>query len=120
MNVNFFDWDYLHFTALMKETYFRTLISILGSCACPKADLELKNQDPIPYFPLLFSELEVFWLNLASLVLDFFILTIPVPSQESLLPPALLVYALRLAPASYGPHRVTSLEQLSLAEFSGE
>ena len=87
----------------------RTLISILGSCACPKADLELKNQDPIPYFPLLFSELEVFWLNLASLVLDFFILTIPVPSQESLLPPALLVYALRLAPASYGPQEDAAL-----------
>jgi hypothetical protein len=22
--VNFFDWDYLHLTALMKETYFKT------------------------------------------------------------------------------------------------
>ena len=23
MNVKFFDWDYLHLTALMKETYFK-------------------------------------------------------------------------------------------------
>ena len=26
MNVKFFDWDYLHLTALMKETYFRLTI----------------------------------------------------------------------------------------------
>ena len=25
MNVKFFDWDYLHLTALMKETYFRNM-----------------------------------------------------------------------------------------------
>ncbi len=40
---------------------------------------------------------------------EFLLLKIPVPSQESLLPPALLVYALRLAPASYGPHEDAAL-----------
>ena len=25
LNVKFFDWDYLHHTALMKETYFKTV-----------------------------------------------------------------------------------------------
>ena len=27
MNVKFFDWDYLHLTALMKETYFSKVIN---------------------------------------------------------------------------------------------
>ena len=43
------------------------------------------------------------------LFVEFLLLKIPVPSQESLLPPALLVYALRLAPASYGPHEDAAL-----------
>jgi hypothetical protein len=30
LNVKFFDWDYLHLTALMKETYFTTPILTKG------------------------------------------------------------------------------------------
>ena len=29
MNVKFFDWDYLHLTALMKETYFKNFYNNL-------------------------------------------------------------------------------------------
>ena len=50
-----------------------------------------------------------FLLNLASFVVEVLLLKIPVPLQESLLPPALLVYALRLAPASYGPQEDAAL-----------
>ena len=31
MNIKFFDWDYLHITALMKETYFNNILNYLSS-----------------------------------------------------------------------------------------
>ena len=64
-----------------------------------QADGELKKIKTHPYiFPSYFLSWKFF--------VEF---QIPVPSQESLLLPALLVYALRLAPASYGPQEDAAL-----------
>ena len=44
MNVKFFDWDYLHLTALMKETYFKSKI---GSVPKEKDPVITNNLDPL-------------------------------------------------------------------------